>query len=85
MKTQQEIDGEHLIEALKLTRERITGDSVEAKQDRWDRMSLAIASVRDYLDGGARVGGDRPSAADLRELLGDPDDKATRDALANWD
>lgn len=81
MKTQHEIDTEHLIEALKLARERVTSDSIGIKQRRRDELKAAIGAMYFY----SETGQEKPSAHGLRELLGDPDDKAIRDALAHWD
>lgn len=81
MKTQHEIDTEHLIEALKLARERVTSGSVAEKQAMRDELKSAISCMYAYQEAGR----DKPSSDDLRKLLRDPDDKATRDALAHWD
>lgn len=81
MKTQHEIDGEHIMVALKLARERVIGDLISIKQQQRDELKMAIGAMYLYLE----TGQDKPSAEDLRGLLGDPDDKATREALEHWD
>jgi hypothetical protein len=68
--------GEIILGALKLARERVTGDPDE-KEIRRERLADLIARIR--------VGGSaRPSAGDLKDALGDPDDSEIRTALAAW-
>jgi hypothetical protein len=67
-----------IIEALKLERERVTGDDVDAKERR--REELADAMVRVQMH--ANVS--RPTAEELTSLLGDPDDGELRRAIAAW-
>jgi hypothetical protein len=79
--TQHEADGGIIIGALQVARERVTGESVSDKQARRDTLKAAIDAMYYYLE----TGQDQLSSADLRELLGDPDDKAVREALQHWD
>lgn len=75
---------EVIVSALRLARERVTGNDLEEKISR--RMQLTDLITRAQLAPGAGLfGTTRPSAAELREALGDPDDKALRDALAGWE
>ena len=70
-----------LIEALGLARERVTADTVDGKREKRDRLRNAVSGLWTGRDAGQ--GG--PSGADLRELLGDPDDKRLRQAISAWD
>jgi hypothetical protein len=79
--TQHEVDGGIIIGALQVARERVTADTIAEKQRRRDDLKSAIDAMYYYLE----TGQDKPSAADLRELLGDPDDKTIREALQHWD
>lgn len=79
----QDRDDEHtVLMALLVARERVTGDDLQEKQKRRDRLKLAISGVYAVIDGDQSG---RPSAAELREMLGDPDDKDIRLALDRWD
>lgn len=71
---------EIIIEALILTRERVTADTIEARQARKDKLKDAISRMQLHQDTGA--GG--PSASELRDLLDDPDDSVLRHALEAW-
>ena len=79
--TQHEVDGGIIIGALQVARERVTADTIAEKQARRDDLKAAISAMYYYLE----TGQDKLSAADLRELLGDPDDKKVREALQHWD
>ncbi len=67
-----------IIGALQLARERVTGDDHEVKLRRREDLLGALEQVRGWQDGG----GGKPDVARIRELLGDPDDRPIRDALA---
>jgi hypothetical protein len=70
-----------IVSALKLARERVTGDDADAKQRR--REELADMIIRVQMHGSIdRV--PRPTAEELTALLGDPDDGELRRALAAW-
>lgn len=69
-----------IIGALKLARERVTGDSISAKQDQRDDLKQAIGEMMMWQDTGE--GG--LTSGELRVLLGDPEDKKIRQALEDW-
>lgn len=71
VQAQDIIDG-----ALKLARERVTGE-LDAKTARRERLSSLIVRVSSPEA--------RPSAAELTEALGDPDDREVREALREWE
>lgn len=71
-------DAEVIIGALQLARERVTGDDLAAKARKRQELVSALEQVRAWQGGG----GDKPDAARLRELLGDPDDRVIRVSLA---
>jgi hypothetical protein len=71
-----------IIDALQLARERVTGDDLAVKQEKRDRLKTTISRVYAFLDGDFAA---QPSASELRELLGDPDDKELRASLDRWD
>jgi hypothetical protein len=68
--------GTVIVGALKLAKERVTGE-LDEKERRCERLSDLI--VRMPLDEKAR-----PSQADLAEALGNPDDGKIRAAIASW-
>lgn len=82
-----EDDGEYpssvIIPALRLARERVTGDDVDAKERR--REALADMIIRTRMHGVMGPGVARPTAQELKEALGDPDDGDLRKALAAWE
>jgi hypothetical protein len=71
-----------IVAALKLARERVTGDDPEAKELRRDDLGDLATRVILYHDRPEAEG--RPSAGELTEALGDPDDGNLRRALAAW-
>jgi hypothetical protein len=80
--TAHDADCRTLIGALEIARERVTGVSVAAKQDRRDELKAMISAMYHYLD----TGQDQPSSDDLRNLLGTlDDDRVIREALQHWD
>lgn len=71
---------ETVLAALRLARERVTGDDLVIKRSRRQAISEAIAGI----EGAASAPG-RPDAAELRILLeGQPDDRL-RTVLDTWD
>jgi hypothetical protein len=66
-----------ILSALRIKRERVTGDDIAVKKRQRDELRDAINAIE--------TPGSAPDAERLRELLGDPDDRAVRDALAAWD
>lgn len=66
-----------LANALMLARDRVTGETLEAKQKKRDLLKDAVSRVYLWQDGD----GPAPPAAELRELLGDPGDARIREAL----
>lgn len=70
-----------IIDALDLARERVTADTIAARQDRRDAIKSMISAVYHFAD----TGQDKPASAELRGLLGDPGDAAIRRALEEWD
>lgn len=81
--TQENADGagDILIAALKLARERTVSWLTEEKLAKRHAIKEAISGIQ------ARqaTGEGGPSAEEIRELLGDPDDKSIRRALEAWD
>jgi hypothetical protein len=81
-----EDDGDYpssvIVPALRLARERVTGDDPDAKER--EREALADMIVRVRMHGVMGPGVTRPTAAELTEILGDPDDGDLRKALAAW-
>ena len=81
-----EDDGEYpsdvILPALRLARERVTGDDPEAKERRRGELADMIIAVRMH---GSLAQTPRPTAGELTALLGDPDDEDLRRALAAWD
>ena len=71
-----------LIDALMLARERVTADTLAEKQSKRDAIKAAVNGLHQWEDGDP---GAKPTAAQLRELLGDPDDREIRRALEAWD
>lgn len=69
-----------IISALRLARERVVADTAEGKERNRAGLDRAIRSMLVHKDTGQ--GG--PSAQELRELLGDPDDREIRHALESW-
>lgn len=67
--------------ALKLARERVTGEADQKEQQR-ERLADLIVRVGMY-EGKPDAEG-RPSRGDLTEALGDPDGSVVRAALAAW-
>ena len=80
-----EDDGDYpasvIIPALRLARERVTGDDPEAKERRRGELADMIIRVRMH---GVLAQTPRPTADELREALGDPGDGELRRALAAW-
>jgi hypothetical protein len=72
---------EVIVSALKLARERVTGDDQEAKERKREELADMIIRVQMH---GALNQVPRPTAQELTALLGDPDDGALRRALASW-
>lgn len=71
-----------LLGALRLAKERVTGDDPTAKERQRERISDMIARLRlNTAPGDDR----RPTAAELTELLGDPDDGELRAAIRAWE
>lgn len=70
-----------IIEALRLARERVVADDLDTKTERRGALDSAIRSMLVAKDTGQ--GG--PTAAELRALLGDPDDRELRHALDAWE
>lgn len=73
---------EVIVSALKLARERLTGDDLEAKERKREELADMVIRVQmhGYLDQVSR-----PTAEELIALLGDPDDGDLRRALAAWE
>ena len=70
-----------LIRELRLAAERVTGEDPQAKRDRRKALRNAAAGIdlkAGFLDHGV-------TAAEARELLGDPDDREVRQALEAWE
>jgi hypothetical protein len=72
---------EVIVSALKLARERVTGDDPEAKERRREALADMVIRVQMH---GALDQVPRPTADELTALLGDPDDGDLRKALAAW-
>jgi hypothetical protein len=70
-----------IIAALKLARERVTGDDQEAKERKREELADVVIRVQRH---GALNQVPRPTAQELAALLGDPDDGVLRKALAAW-
>ncbi|MCW2929999.1 MAG: hypothetical protein JWM19_961 [Actinomycetia bacterium] len=70
---------QRLIDALVLARERVTGDDLAAKQARRDKIKDLTGRMYLYMDAGR----EKPSTAELREVLGD-DDRYVRHDLSEW-
>jgi ethanolamine utilization microcompartment shell protein EutL len=73
--------GEVIVSALKLARERVTSDDPEAKERRREALADMVIRVQMH---GALNQVPRPTAGELREILGDPDDGDLRRALEAW-
>lgn len=71
-----------LLDALMLARERVTASTLAEKQAKRDAIKAAVSGMHQWEDG---EGSAKPPAAQLRELLGDPDDHEIRRALEAWD
>jgi hypothetical protein len=67
--------------ALSLERERVTGDDVDAKERRREKLADMIIRVKMH---GSISQVPRPTAQELTDLLRDPDDGELRRALAAW-
>lgn len=67
--------------ALRLAAVRVTGDDPDAKRDRRDALRNAAAGI----DMMAAVIEDPVTADQVRDLLGDPDDREVRQALEAWE
>lgn len=72
---------EVIVSALKLARERVTGDDPEAKERRREELADMVIRVQMH---GALNQVPRPTAEELTALLGDPGDGDLRRALAAW-
>lgn len=70
-----------IVAALRLARERVTGDDPEAKERRREELADAAVRVRTHH---AVTHVSKPTAEELTSLLGDPDDGDLRRALAAW-
>ena len=76
-------DAELIMDALALKAERTVGPDVQEKA----RERGHLLDLRNLVESTARgddPGSLRPTAAELRDALGDPDDKELREALASW-
>jgi hypothetical protein len=71
-----------IIGALRLARERVTGDDPDEKEQR--REQLADLMVRVQMHDGGNGTGERPTTQELTKALGDPDDGKIRSALHSW-
>lgn len=80
MEDDGEFPGNVIVAALRLARERATGD-LEAKERRREALADMIIRVRMH-DAMNQV--PRPTAEELKEILGDPDDGDLRKAIAAW-
>jgi hypothetical protein len=72
---------EVIVSALKLARERVTGDDPEAKERRREALADMVIRVQTH---GVLNQAPRPTAEELTALLGDPDDGELRKAIAAW-
>lgn len=72
---------EVIVSALRLARERVTGDDPEAKERKREALADMIIRVQMH---SALNQVPRPTKAELTEILGDPDDGVLRKALAAW-
>lgn len=80
MSTDISVSRHVIIDALRLARERVTGDSLHAKIKRRHLIDSGISRMaHDPGTDGAMTAGE------LRDLLGDLDDKNLRHALGEWD
>jgi hypothetical protein len=70
-----------LIDALILARERVTADTIAEKQAKRDRFKSTVSRMHLADEGDDSQ---RPTAKELRELLGDPGDAEIRRALEAW-
>lgn len=69
-------------QALLLKRERVTGDTIadkDAQRSTLDALILRLSTPSDA------PGMGRPTADELRDALGDPDEADIRHALDQWD
>jgi hypothetical protein len=71
-------DRKTLNQALGLACERVTGDDVRWKRERKQH----IISLMTHVTAGVKP---QPTAAELRDALGDPDDRELRRILDAWD
>jgi hypothetical protein len=69
-----------IIDALRLTRERVVADTLTAKQQSRGALDDAIRHMLVYKDTGQRG----PDPSELVELLGDPGDSEIRHALEEY-
>ena len=69
-----------IVAALRLARERVTGDLAD-KERRREALSDMIIKVQMHDSIGMVP---RPTAAELSRILGDPDDGELRRALGAW-
>jgi hypothetical protein len=77
-------DAQLLKYKLVLAAERVTGDDLIAKRQRKDALLGAAIRITGWQKSGPSAP-QRPAAAELRALLGDPDQKEIREALDRWD
>lgn len=72
---------EVIVSALRLARERVTGEDPEAKERRREALADMVIRVQMH---SALNQVPRPTKAELTEILGDPDDGDLRRALEAW-
>jgi hypothetical protein len=70
-----------LLGALRLAKARVTGDDLDAKDRQLERIADMTVRLRLVAPPGDIR---RPTAAELTELLGDPDDAELRAAIRAW-
>jgi len=68
-----------IMDALRLARERVTGDDPEEKERQRERLADLIVRMH------AANAAARPTGTELSEALGNPDDGRLRQAISAWD
>jgi hypothetical protein len=68
-----------IVAALRLARERVTGDDPDAKEREREKLADLIARVQMHREKPEAEG--RPSAEELAGALGDPEDERLRRAI----